>query len=216
MATYLGIKPDQQIYSYCGGGIAATVPFFALKFIADYPQVKLYQESLLGWLQDERGLPLRTYDAPLLMRETNWLKTWSGKMMRTYDVSRVSVIDVRPADAFKQGHVPYALNVPADVFKSHLKSPEKLAEILGQAGVNPSHEAVVISDAGLNANSAIAFFMLEGLGRSACPSSWTRSTNGSSRSRSDQGCNWSRPEERTGRLVDTADDSTLQAHARTR
>ena len=153
IATYLGIKPEQQIYSYCGGGIAATVPFFALKFLADYPQVKLYQESLLGWLQDERGLPLRTYVAPLLMRETSWLKTWSGKMMRTYDVSRVSVIDVRPADAFKQGHMPYALNIPADVFKGHLKSPEKLAEILGQAGVNASHEAVVISDAGLSRRS---------------------------------------------------------------
>ena len=70
MATYLGIKPDQQIYSYCGGGIAASVPFFALKFIADYPKVKLYQESELGWLQDERVLPFWTYDAPLLMRET--------------------------------------------------------------------------------------------------------------------------------------------------
>ncbi|HZA95569.1 MAG TPA: rhodanese-like domain-containing protein, partial [Burkholderiaceae bacterium] len=165
MLTYLGIKPDQQIYSYCGGGIAASVPFFALKFIAGYPQVKLYQESELGWLQDERGLPFWTYDAPLLMRETNWLKTWSGKMLRTYDVSRVSVIDVRPADVFKQGHVPFALNIPADVFKSHLKNPEKLAEVLGQAGVNASHEAVVISDAGLNSNSAIAFFMLETLGQ---------------------------------------------------
>ena len=108
MATYLGIKPDQQIHSYCGGGIAASVPFFALKFIAGYPKVKLYQESELGWLQDERVLPFWTYDAPLLMRETPWLKTWSGKMMRTYDVSRVSVIDVRPVDVFKQGHMPYA------------------------------------------------------------------------------------------------------------
>ncbi len=165
MLNYLGIKPDQKIYSYCGGGGAAAVPFFALKFIAGYPEVKLYQESELGWLQDERGLPFWTYDAPLLMRETNWLKTWSGKMMRTYDVSRVSVIDVRPAVVFKQGHMPYALNIPADVFKSHLRNPEKLAEILGQAGVNTSHEAVVISDAGLNSNSAIAFFMLENLGQ---------------------------------------------------
>jgi 3-mercaptopyruvate sulfurtransferase SseA len=165
MVTYLGIKPDQQIYSYCGGGIAASVPFFALKFIADYPKVKLYQESELGWLQDERGLPFWTYDAPLLMRETNWLRTWSGKTMRTYDVSRVSVIDVRPADVFKQGHMPYALNITADVFKSHLRNPEKLAEILGQAGVNASHEAVVVSDAGLNSSSAIAFFMLENLGQ---------------------------------------------------
>lgn len=165
MATYVGIKPEQQVYSYCGGGIAASVPFFALKFIADYPKVKLYQESELGWLQDERQLPYWTYDAPLLMRETNWLKAWGGKLFRTYGVSNVSMIDVRPADVYKQGHMPYALNIPAEVFKSHVNNPEKLAEILGQSGVNASHEAVVISDAGLNSSSALAFLMLESLGQ---------------------------------------------------
>ena len=165
MLSYLGVKPEQQVYTYCGGGLAATVPFFALKFVLDYPNVKVYQESELGWLQDERTLPYWTYDAPLLLRETNWLKTWGGKLMRTYGVSHVSMIDVRSADVFKQGHMPFALNIPADVFRSNLKSPEKLAEILGQAGVNASHEAVVISDAGLNASSALAFLMLESLGQ---------------------------------------------------
>lgn len=165
MLTYLGIKPEQQVYTYCGGGLAATVPFFALKFIVDYPKVKVYQESELGWLQDERTLPYWTYDAPLLIRETGWLKAWGGKLLRTYGVSNVSMVDVRPADAFKQGHLPFALNIPADVFKGHLKSPDKLAEILGQAGVNASHEAVVISDAGLNASSALAFLVLESLGQ---------------------------------------------------
>ena len=165
MLSYLGVKPEQQIHTYCGGGLAATVPFFALKFVLDYPNVKVYQESELGWLQDERTLPYWTYDAPLLLREANWLKTWGGKLMRTYGVSHVSMIDVRSADVFKQGHMPFALNIPADVFRSNLKNPEKLAEILGQAGVNASHEAVVISDAGLNASSALAFLMLESLGQ---------------------------------------------------
>lgn len=165
MLSYLGVRPEQHVYTYCGGGVAASAPFFALKFIADYPKVKLYQESELGWLQDERGLPYWTYDAPLLIRETNWLKTWGGKLMRTYGVSHVSMVDVRPADAFKQGHMPFALNIPADVFRTNLRNPEKLAEILGQAGVNASHEAVVISDAGLNESSALAFLMLESLGQ---------------------------------------------------
>jgi len=26
------------------------VPFFALKYVVNYPQVKLYQESELGWM----------------------------------------------------------------------------------------------------------------------------------------------------------------------
>ena len=80
MLAYLGIRPEQQIYTHCGGGVAASVPFFALKFLVNYPKVKLYTESEMGWLADERELPYWTYDAPFLMRETNWLQFWGGQM----------------------------------------------------------------------------------------------------------------------------------------
>ena len=165
MLTYLGIKPEQQIYTHCGGGVAASVPFFALKFMLNYPKVKLYQESELGWLSDERELPYWTYDAPFLMRETNWLQFWGGQIIRTFGGAHVSIVDVRPAVAFNQGHVPFALNLPADVFKSHIANPGKLAEILGPAGVNASDEAVIISGAGLTKDAALAFVMLEKLGQ---------------------------------------------------
>jgi 3-mercaptopyruvate sulfurtransferase SseA len=79
--------------------------------------------------------------------------------------AHVSIVDVRPADVFDQGHVPFALNIPADVFKSHINGPGKLAEILGPAGVNASHEAVIISGAGLTQDAALAFVMLEKLGQ---------------------------------------------------
>ena len=165
MLTYLGIRPEQQILTHCGGGGAAAVPFFALKFMLNYPRVKLYSESQMGWLSDERELPYWTYDAPLLMRETNWLKSWGGKMMRMYGVSQVSIVDVRSEDEFKLGHVPFALNIPAEVFKSNISDPGKLAKILGPAGVNASYEAVVFSGAGLTKESALAFVMLEKLGQ---------------------------------------------------
>ena len=166
MFTYVGVGPEQQVYTYCGGGIAASVPFFAAKFILNYPKVKLYKESEMGWLKDERELPYWTYDAPLLIKGTDWLKAWgSGRMFRMYGVSQVSIVDVRPAEAFHQGHVPFALNIPADVFKSNLNNLEKLAEILGPAGVDASHEAVVISGAGLTKESALAFVALERLGQ---------------------------------------------------
>jgi 3-mercaptopyruvate sulfurtransferase SseA len=166
MFTYVGVGPEQQVYTYCGGGVAASVPFFAAKFILNYPKVKLYKESEMGWLKDERELPYWTYDAPLLMKETDWLQAWgSGRMFRMYGVSQVSIVDVRPAEAFHQGHVPFALNIPADVFKSNFDNLEKLAEILGPAGVDASHEAVVISGAGLTKESALAFVALERLGQ---------------------------------------------------
>ena len=165
MLSYLSIRPEQQVYAHCGGGGAAAVPFFALKFVANYPKVKLYTESQMGWQSDERDLPFWTYDAPYLMRETGWLQAWGGRMMRMYGNSNVSVVDVRPADEFNQGHVPYALNIPADVFRGNLANPAKLAEVLGPAGVNSFHEAVVISGAGLSKEAALAFVMLEKLGQ---------------------------------------------------
>jgi len=165
MLTYLGVRPEQQIYTYCGGGVAASVPFFALKFLVNYPKVKLYKESELGWLSDERELPYWTYDAPFLMRETYWLQFWGGQRIRTFGGGHVSIVDVRPAGAFDQGHLPFALNLPADVFKSHITNPDKLAEILGPAGVNAYDEAVVISGVGLTKDAALAFVMLEKLGQ---------------------------------------------------
>jgi thiosulfate/3-mercaptopyruvate sulfurtransferase len=165
MLTYLGVRPEQQIHTYCGGGVAASVPFFALKYLLGYPHVKLYKESEMGWLKDERELPYWTYDAPFLKRDTDWLQSWGGKMMRMYGGVHVTVIDVRPAEAFNQGHVPFALNIPADVFKNNITNPNKLAEILGPSGIDVSHEAVVISGAGLTRESALAFLMLERLGQ---------------------------------------------------
>jgi len=165
MLSYLGIRPEQQIYTHCGGGVAASAPFFALKFILNYPKVKLYTESEMGWLSDERGLPYWTYDAPFLMREARWLQFWGGPMIRTFGGGQVSIVDVRPAGAFDQGHVPFALNIPADVFRGLIADPARLAEILGPAGVNASHEAVVVSGAGLTKDAALAFVMLEKLGQ---------------------------------------------------
>jgi 3-mercaptopyruvate sulfurtransferase SseA len=99
------------------------------------------------------------------MRETNWLQFWGGQRIRTFGGAQVSIVDVRPAEAFNQGHVPFSLNIPAEVFQAHLTNPEKLAEILGPAGVDASLEALVISGAGLTKDSALAFIMLERLGQ---------------------------------------------------
>ncbi len=165
MLAYLGVKPEQQVHAHCGGGIAASVPFFTMKFMLNYPKVKLYKESQLEWLRDDRGLPFWTYDAPNMLREKNWLASWGNAMLRNFGVAKLSVVDVRSAESYKRGHVPYAVNIPADVFKRHLATPGKLAEVLGAAGVDATHEAVIVSEGGLNASSALAFLLLEKLGQ---------------------------------------------------
>jgi 3-mercaptopyruvate sulfurtransferase SseA len=165
MLGYLGISPEKQVYTYCGGGLAASTPFFAARYIVNYPKVKLFQESELGWLTDPRGLPFWTYDAPALMRESNWLQFWSGRMIRTYIKAPVTIVDLRPAGAFSEGHVPYSLNISPDVFRSNLGDPAKLAGMLSAAGVNSTDEAVVVSGAGLTKDAALAFLILEKLGQ---------------------------------------------------
>ncbi len=165
MLDHLGVRREQQVLTYCGGGGAAAVPFFAMKYLLGYPRVRLFAESQLGWVKDPRDLPFWSYGAPHLVRDTDWLKAWGSPMLKTFGLSQVTAVDVRPAAAFAQGHVPLALNVPAATFSAHLRQPEALAAALGAAGLDRTHEAVVLSEGGLNQTSALAFLMLERAGQ---------------------------------------------------
>jgi thiosulfate/3-mercaptopyruvate sulfurtransferase len=165
MAAHLGIRPEHEVHTYCGGGGAAAVPYFALRHLAGYPKVRLSIESQMGWLQDERDLPLWTYAAPALMRDGEWLPSWGGRMMRMFGVSRLSVVDVRAPAAYARGHVPFAVNVPAETFRANGKDARKLSEILGASGVDPSNEAVIASGGGVTKDAALAYVMLERLGQ---------------------------------------------------
>lgn len=165
MFDYLGVKPGQTVYSHCGGGVAAAVPFFALKFILGQEDVRLYRESQVGWLQDDRGLPFWTYSAPQLLRDTTWARTWGGAMMRMYRNSAIDFIDARPAEEFKFRHARFALNVPAETLRPHLHDPAKLASLLGEAGVSANHEALVMAGSGITPDAALVFLALEAAGQ---------------------------------------------------
>jgi len=166
MAAHLGIGPEREVHTYCGGGGAAAVPYFALRQLAGYPKVRLSIESQMGWLQDERDLPMWTYATPASMRDGEWLPSWGGRMMRMYGISRVSVVDVRAPAAYAQGHLPFAVNVPAETFRANEKDARKLAAILGASGVDPSHEAVIVSGGGVTKDAALAYVLLDTLGQS--------------------------------------------------
>src|ERR1035438_6127114 len=97
------------------------------------------------------------------MRDAAWLQFWGGKMLRQFASSPVSIIDVRPRAAYDQGHVPFAVSMPSEVFESNLANPRKITELLSQAGVDPSQEAVVVTGAGLTKESALAFAIFERL-----------------------------------------------------
>jgi 3-mercaptopyruvate sulfurtransferase SseA len=172
MANHLGVRPEQQVFSYCGGGIAAAVPFFALRQLAGYPQVKLYVGSQLDWVRDSRDLPLWTYAAQHLARSAPWLASWTNPMLRAYGVTKLNILDVRSAEAFAAGHIPAARNVPASVFSEALSSPlssptksqpATLRPRLEAEGLQPAHETVIVSERGLDKSSALAFLALQSL-----------------------------------------------------
>ena len=163
--AYFGIKPGQVVHSHCGGGVAASVPWFALQFMAEHPKVKLYLESQREWLRDERGLPYWTYSAPRIQRGSAWLDGWNAPMLRAFGAAQINIVDVRAPEDYALGHVAFALNVPAATFRNHLGRPQQLAELLGPAGVNPAHEVVIMAESGLTRGAASAFLAFEQLGQ---------------------------------------------------
>lgn len=164
MAAYRGVRPEMTVHAHCGGGGAAAVPFFALRFLAGFPDVKLYNESQREWLQDERELPLWTFTRPPLRREMAWVKGWNGGMLRAFGRATLNVIDLRPAAAYAEGHIPYALNLPPEFFAGALQQPATLAAALGAAGVDSRHEALLVTDGGLTPRAALAWWVLDQLG----------------------------------------------------
>ena len=163
MAANLGLRPEQQVVTYCGGGIAAAVPFFALRQIAGYPQVKLYVGSQLEWVRDSRELPLWTYGAPHLARSAPWLAGWTNPMLRAFGVTQINIVDVRSREAFAAGHIPAARNVPAPAFTTALKQPGAMRPRLEAEGLRADYETVIVSERGLDKSSALAFLALQSL-----------------------------------------------------
>jgi thiosulfate/3-mercaptopyruvate sulfurtransferase len=165
MAEHLGLRPEQRIHTYCGGGVAATVPFFALKFIAQYPQVAVYVESQLEWLRDERGLPMWTYATPNQLRPASWLAGWNSAQVRSFGVAQVSVIDLRTPERYREGHVPYSINLSPALFRQLRKDRAALARRLAEAGVDPRDEAVLVGDGRLDPDTALALVLLQAMGQ---------------------------------------------------
>ncbi len=58
-----GLDGARVIVPYCGGGIAASTVFFALKLLG-YENVSLYDNSLLGWARDPAAPMVAGPDSP--------------------------------------------------------------------------------------------------------------------------------------------------------
>jgi thiosulfate/3-mercaptopyruvate sulfurtransferase len=164
MFNHIGITPNRQIYTYCGGGVAASLSFFAAKFLLGYLDVKLYKGSQREWLRDDRGLPFWTFAAPNRLRDRQWVNGWNSDMMRMMQASDLNIIDIRSSAVRAQGYIPHSLVLPAQDLKLQAQSPQKLAEALGAAGVVQASEAVIVSDGGITPDAALTMLLLENIG----------------------------------------------------
>jgi thiosulfate/3-mercaptopyruvate sulfurtransferase len=164
MFSHIGITPNRQVITYCGGGVAASLSYFTAKFLLGYPDVKLYKGSQREWLRDDRGLPFWTFAEPNRLRDPQWVNGWNSDMMRMMEASQLNIIDSRAADIRARGTIPHSLAIPAANLKPHISSPQKLADVFGKAGLVQEHEAVILSDGGITPDAALTMLLLENLG----------------------------------------------------
>lgn len=164
MAAMLGMDDKTPVLTYCGGGVAATLPWFALHVLMGWPQVGVYVGSQREWLRDERGLPMWTWAEPQLVRSADWLATWNDEMLRLTGSARLSVIDVRPAADHALGHVPHVHSLPVERWGTMRNDPQALRTALAASGLDPEHEIVLVGRGGLDPVAALAWATLESLG----------------------------------------------------
>ena len=164
MLNHIGITPNRQVITYCGGGVAASLSYFAAKFLLGYPDVKLYKGSQREWLRDDRGLPFWTFAEPNRLRDRQWVNGWNSDMMRMMEASHLNIIDSRAADIRARGTIPHSLPIPAANLKLNVTSPQKLADTLGAAGLVQEHEVVILSDGGITPDAALTMLLLENVG----------------------------------------------------
>jgi thiosulfate/3-mercaptopyruvate sulfurtransferase len=162
----MGVRREQAPISYCGGGVAAAVPFFALQALLGWDEARLYPGSQREYLLDERQLPLWQEAQPVALRDRAWLDGWGQPLLRQMDAVHYTLVDLRPAEDFARERMPHAINLPIERWRALRHQPQQLAAWLGSQGLTRGQEAVLVSArAGLDADKALALVLLESLGQ---------------------------------------------------
>jgi thiosulfate/3-mercaptopyruvate sulfurtransferase len=161
-----GILPEKEVIVYCGGNPASTSAYFTLRHVLGYSDVKVYYDATTGWLNDPRDLPMHTYQNQHLLRDAFWVHWWAGKRIQyLLRDPGVIVVDVRPEDKYKAGHIAYSVNIPIlDLMKKGTMGLKDWETLLGQKGIGRQKEVVLYDDQKGEAAS-VMFWLLEYLGQ---------------------------------------------------
>ena len=168
MYASFGVMPEHTVVAYCNHNMHATVNYFALRYIAGFPDVRMYMESAVGWCADPRGLPLVTYGDHNVLKETKWVFYWGVQAPPIMNETKIRIVDVRAVNAYNEGHIPFSFNLPIEQFLSGegaIQAVDKIEALLGANGISRDC-CVVIYDEGDGHDAACLFWILEYLGQS--------------------------------------------------
>lgn len=162
---FSGISQEDQLITYCGGGPLSTCGYFVIRHLLGHEDVRNYQDSLVGWLHDDRQLPLNLYQYPEMLRDSDWIHWWAGDRIQTLmDDAPALVLDVRDRADYDEAHIPWSVHLDMEDWpEGEELSLQEWAAQLGALGLGPDIEAV-ICDEGLTAAAAWVFWLLEYMG----------------------------------------------------
>jgi len=167
MYAGFGVLPEHTVIAYCNHNMHAAVNYFALRYLAGFPDVRMYMESAIGWCADSRGLPLVIYGDPKVFKETKWVFYWGVQAPPIMNETKIRIVDVRPVNAYNEGHIPFSFNLPIDNFLSGegaIQPVDRIEALLGAGGISRDC-SVVVYDEGDGHDAALLFWILEFLGQ---------------------------------------------------
>lgn len=127
--TALKLPKDSRLVFYCNGVKCGKSGKSALIAKAmGYTDISIYSDGMPVW--EEKGFPLYTgpeYDKTV---KTSKLKPAVVKALLDGAAGTVTVVDVRDAKEFAEGHVPGAINIPVENFAANSGSLDKGKQII--------------------------------------------------------------------------------------
>lgn len=117
LVSQLPSDKNSLLVFYCNGVKCGKSKRSAKKAIAvGYTNILIYDEGFPVW--EEKGLKIVTgpeYDKKI---ETTKLKPAELRKLIDESSQDYVLVDVRDASEFKEGHIPTAINIPAEIFAS--------------------------------------------------------------------------------------------------
>lgn len=163
-----GISPQSTVVVYDYGDASAARLWWSLSRIS-HPAVAVLDGGIDAW--ESRGFDVATGEPPAPIVRTVYfgyeneaLVASTADVEAALDDPEVVIIDARPATTYARGHIPGAINIPADSNfgpDGALLPVEELESLYETARVFPDKQVIIYCQTGvLSTNTALALTSL--------------------------------------------------------